>query len=145
MGPSWLNLPLFKLGLRASCDTSAAVNRNHVLSDRWRKKRPAPYVCVSVCVISLQLECVGEDASFKCCASVCSPAPWEHTDHMHSNVGRAAVLTTGERPFSSAHLGWLGSWSPRHERETAKRWEDASSTSSAEQYSLKCQTTQTYY
>lgn len=66
---------------------------------------------ICVCVFSLQLVCGGKDASFKCCTSVCSPAAWEHTDHMHSNAGRAAVLTTGERPFGSAHLGWLGSWS----------------------------------
>lgn len=59
----------------------------------------------------LRLVCVGEDASLKCCTSAHSQAAWEHTDHMHSNVGRPAVLMTGERPFSSAHLVWLGSCS----------------------------------
>lgn len=57
----------------------------------------------------LQLVCVGEDGSFKCCMFVRSPAAWEHTDHMHGNVGRQAVLTAGERPFNFAHLVWLGS------------------------------------
>lgn len=54
--------------------------------------------------VLLQLVCVGEDGSFKCSMSVCSPAAWEHYDHMHGDVGRQAVLEAGKRPFNSAHL-----------------------------------------
>lgn len=68
------------------------------------RRKQSAYMCAL-----FQLVCVGEDGSFKCCMSVRSPAAWEHTDHMHGNVGRLGVLTAGERPFNPAHLVWHGS------------------------------------
>lgn len=65
------------------------------------------YVCVP-----LQVLCVGEDGSFKCFMSVCCPATWEQTDHMHGNVGRQALLMAGKRPVNSAHFVWLSSCGP---------------------------------
>lgn len=52
------------------------------------RRGDSPHTCAL-----LQLACVGEDGSFKCCMSARSPAAWEHTDHMHGSVGRQAALT----------------------------------------------------